>query len=137
MANPQKENGYTAIANELMEAFARVRIKGEARQIIDVIMRKTYGFKKKEDDIALAQFVLKTGLKKSRICAIIKDLCEMKVINARQRSQARVIIDGKLKSCIKTYSIQKDYDKWELLPKKVTRAKVEMLDNVPEKGKNT
>jgi len=33
MASPQLENGYTRIANELMEALARIRIPGEARQV--------------------------------------------------------------------------------------------------------
>ena len=57
MANPQKENGYTAIANEIMEALCRHRIPGEDRQVLDVIFRKTYGFNKIEDYISLSQFV--------------------------------------------------------------------------------
>ena len=52
MAMPQVENGYTRIANELLEALAKIRIPGEARQVFDVIMRKTYGFRK-SDPIAL------------------------------------------------------------------------------------
>ena len=44
MANPQKENGYIMIANEIMEALAKYRIPGEQRQCLDVILRKTYGY---------------------------------------------------------------------------------------------
>ena len=47
MANPQKENGYTSIANDIVEALAGIRIPGEARQCLDVILRKTYGWNKK------------------------------------------------------------------------------------------
>lgn len=47
MANPQCENGFTKIANELMEALAKIRIPGEARQVLDVIFRQTYGWNKK------------------------------------------------------------------------------------------
>ena len=38
MANPQTENGYTKIANEIMEALAHIRIPGEAMQVLLVIL---------------------------------------------------------------------------------------------------
>ena len=56
MASPQLKDGYVAIANEIMDALAHIRIPGEARQVLDVILRKTYGWKKKEDEISLSQF---------------------------------------------------------------------------------
>jgi phage replication O-like protein O len=49
--SPQKEHGYTPIANEIYDAFVRTRISGEARQVLDCIIRKTYGYNKKEDKI--------------------------------------------------------------------------------------
>jgi len=63
MAEPQKENGYTPIANEIMEALCRIRIPGEERQVLDCILRKTYGWNKCEDAISLTQFMEMTGLK--------------------------------------------------------------------------
>lgn len=33
MANPQCENGYTRIANEILEALSKIRIPGEARRL--------------------------------------------------------------------------------------------------------
>ena len=62
MASPQLKDGYMSIANEIMEALAQIRIPGEARQILDVILRKTYGWNKKEDEISLSQSKEKTGL---------------------------------------------------------------------------
>lgn len=44
---PQTENGFTQIANELIEQFARIRIPGEAMQVFWVMLRKIYGFHKK------------------------------------------------------------------------------------------
>lgn len=49
MANPQKENGYTPIANELMQAIYGAKFNGTQRSIIDVIMRYTYLWTGKEN----------------------------------------------------------------------------------------
>lgn len=67
MSNPQLENGYTKIADEILDKFCSFRIPGEVRQIVDCIMRKTYGFCKKEDKISGSQFVKMTGLKRQNI----------------------------------------------------------------------
>ena len=85
MANPQKENGYTAIANEIMEALAHYRIPGEQRQVLDVIIRKTYGFNKKADMISNSQFVRATGLKKQTVHRAIKGLILKNVIKKDDR----------------------------------------------------
>ena len=61
MTTPQLENGYIKIATELYDALCGIRIPGEARQVFDVILRKTYGWNKKKDAIALSQFVEATG----------------------------------------------------------------------------
>lgn len=109
MANPQKEEGYTAIAHKLLEALARTRINGEARQILDVIFRKTYGFHKTEDEIALSQFCEATGLKKNSACRAIEKLVVMGIITVHEKVNKA-----------KSYKINKDYDKWLPLPKKRT-----------------
>lgn len=109
MANPQKENGYTAIANELFEALCEIRINGEARQVLDVIFRKTYGFNKKEDRIALSQFVEKTKLKKPTVCKALNKLKEMNLIVVTQKGNEDNI-----------FKINKDYNTWKPLPKKIT-----------------
>lgn len=108
MASPQVENGHTRIANELLEALARIRIPGEARQVLDVILRKTYGFQKKEDSISLSQFSLFTGILKPNICASLKQLREMNLIIQKDNATANM------------YSINKDYTSWRPLSKKIT-----------------
>ncbi len=74
MASPQAENGYTKISNEIMEQLSMIRIPGEARQVLDTILRKTYGWSKKSDSISLSQFMKMTGLSKVSICKGIKNL---------------------------------------------------------------
>lgn len=108
MANPQCENGFTRISNELLEALARIRIPGEARQVLDVILRKTYGFGKKEDAISLSQFCGATGILKPNVCASLNHLKKMNLIIQKDNAVANV------------YSINKDYTSWRPLSKKIT-----------------
>lgn len=107
MASPQLENGYTRLANEILEALARIRIPGESRQVFDVILRKTYGFQKKVDAISLSQFVLATGINRQNIIRAIKQLLSMNLI---------IKYDTGI-TC--KYSINKDFVSWRPLSKKI------------------
>jgi len=122
MADVQTENGFTAIANELLEALARIRIPGEARQVLDVILRKTYGYKKTEDRISLSQFCLATGMSKTRVCQALNKLLNMKLITKKGNALGN------------SYRINKDFDTWKPLPKKETLPKKEMT--ITKKGNN-
>ena len=117
MGNPQIEDGFTRIANELLEALCGVRIPGECRQIFDFIIRKTYGFNKKEDCIPLSQFVKATGKKKSNVIRSINTLIEMNLIAKRYNKRAT------------RYSINKDYSTWNLLSKGITKELIEKQSN--------
>ena len=113
MASPQKENGFVPIANEIMTAFGRIRIAGEARQMLDVILRKTYGYHKKQDQISTSQFMQLTGLPNFTIHKCRKKLLDMNLITVTKKGNSQIL----------TYSFQKDYEKWKVLPKKVTVTK--------------
>jgi len=121
MANPQPDK-YVKISTELWEAFCKIRIPGEARQCLDVIIRKTYGYKKKEDWIALSQFSKDTGIVKTHVARALQKLKNMNVITVTQKGNA----------VAPTYCIQKNYEKWKSLPKKVTLPKKVM--SVTQKG---
>lgn len=111
MANPQKENGYTAISNEIMKALCKIRINGEARQVLDFILYKTYGFNKKSDGISLSQFTEETGLKRPTVCKAIRRLKDMNLITQKDTSTWNL------------YELQKDFETWKPLPKKITLPK--------------
>lgn len=123
-ASPQIDNGYTRIANELLEALARIRINGEARQCLDVILRKTYGFQKKKDRISLSQFFALTGISKINICRAIDKLIKMNIIIIEKDNRK-----GNF------YLIQKDYTRWKSLSKKIMNDKI-IIKKDNEKGKN-
>jgi len=101
-----------------MEALAGIRIPGEARQCLDVIFRKTYGWKKKEDNIALCQFQKYTGLKKQTIIKARNKLLALNLITVTQKDNR----SGQ------KYRFNKDYDTWKPLSKKIT---VTQKDNSP------
>ena len=105
MASPQVENGYTKIANELLEEIYTLDINIGAMKVLLFILRKTYGWGKKRDKISLSQF--KKALKKEQphICRDIKKLITMKILIKIQND------DGS------EYEINKNYDEWEVVPK--------------------
>lgn len=100
MASPQKENGFTPIANEVMEALAKHRISGELRQVIDFIIRKTWGYGKKDDQISNLQFCQGTGMNKSNVHRSLK------------RCQKRQLVVKNDNTSPPTYCFNKDYSKW-------------------------
>ena len=51
MTNVQLENGYIQIANEVLEHLASIKFDGTEFRLIFFLLRKTWGWKKKEDKI--------------------------------------------------------------------------------------
>jgi len=100
MANPQKENGHLQISNDIVDKFCKYRLSGEEWKVLWVIIRKTYGFNKKSDKISLSQFVKLTEMKRTNVIRSLKKLVNKKVIK-------------KDTTYTTTYSLVKDYDKWE------------------------
>ena len=107
---PQLENGFTQIANEIMEALIKYRIPGEQMQCLLFIIRKTYGWKKKEDAISLSQFVEATGLVKPSICRAINKL----------KTKNIIFVNKKANKIHATYKFNKIYNTWKALTKKLT-----------------
>lgn len=77
---PQLEDGYVKIANEIYDKLCCFRIPGEVALIINSILRKTYGFNKKEDWISNSQFVEMTGMKKANISRSLSKLITNKIV---------------------------------------------------------
>ena len=84
--SPQKENGYMAIANEILDALCKTHIPARERQCLDLILRKTYGFNKKEDDISLSQFEIGTGIEKRSLRRSLESLMSKNIIGVRKNA---------------------------------------------------
>lgn len=85
MSTPQLENGYVRIANEIMEALAKIPISSGNNQILYTILRKTYGFNKKEDRISISQLQKMTGLAKRTVIYCLQNLEAKKLIKIRRK----------------------------------------------------
>ena len=80
MASPQLEKGYTKIANEILEKLAFAGINGSEYRIINVVIRKTYGFQKKKDMISLTQFQKATQMDRKQVVETIKSLVGKRIL---------------------------------------------------------
>lgn len=101
MASPQKENGFTPIANEIVEALVKACLLGSEFQVVLFVIRKTYGWNKKYDIISLTQFEQGTGLSRPTVVKTLKNV----VIK-------NIIIKTTLPSGKSALSFNKDYERW-------------------------
>lgn len=104
MANVQKEKGYLQIANQLAEAFAFLKLSETEHQILWVVLRKTYGWRKKRDRISITQFMKATGLP------------ERSAIRALGRLLDKNIVVRSGKEYAPQYGLQKDFEAWKVNP---------------------
>lgn len=105
MANPQKENGYTPIANEIVQALGSTNLPSSVMRILMVILRKTYGFNKKSDKISHEQFVNATDLSRR---TIINSILEAEAKNLIKVSRKKVGLMNE----VNEYFFNKDYHTW-------------------------
>ena len=73
-----------------------------------MLLRKTYGWNKKEDAISLSQFGVATGIKRPHICRALKELSLKQIVTQLGNGY------------ITKYMFQKDFDKWKSLPNRVS-----------------
>lgn len=121
MASPQKENGHIQVSIEFWDALCKTRMPGQVRQVFDFIIRKTWGWNKKEDQIPLSQFIEGTGLIKQRVIEAKYFLFAANMITINENPNLSFT----------TYGIQKDYEKW-----REVRKTVPVRKSVPEVRKS-
>ena len=76
------EDGYTRLADALLDELMQTKYKLSGREyaVLLVVMRKTFGFGKSSDWIALSQFEQSTGIEKSNCRKVILSLVEKKIL---------------------------------------------------------
>lgn len=80
MSSPQLEDGHTQIANELLEAILGSDLTGKQVRVVMAIIRKTYGFKKKIDDMSASQIGMVCNLQRNHVTSCLNQLLAMNVI---------------------------------------------------------
>ena len=120
MANPQLSNGYTKIANELLEAICRLNVSGNEMRILLYIIRRTYGFNRTYAEIPLSEISGAVGVRTVHISRALKRLAALNLIELHSSKGVKP----------QTISIVKNYEKWSVesctelpLPKMVTVTK--------------
>ena len=93
---PQVEDGYTRLANEIIDAFALTQLSGYQWRCMMFLIRKTYGWGKLDEVIPLSQWVAGTGISKAHVCRTLLELEEKNIITKTGNR----------------YSFQKDSTKW-------------------------
>lgn len=81
LVSPQLENGYTRIANELLDAMIAARLTARQWAVVMAVIRKTYGFNKKHDDIGLGQLASMTGIDKANLSRAVRELSDRNIIS--------------------------------------------------------
>lgn len=103
----QVENGsFTRIVNPLIEQLIKVPFKGCELSVALFIIRKTYGYQKKQDEISLTQF--QVGVNRSRQ-TVVTALKNLQLVNI-----ARLVKRGNMKGDSNVWAINKYYDTWKL-----------------------
>ena len=140
MASPQKENGFTPISNELLDALAASKLTGLELRFIMHLLRNTYGYSRKEYTASLSEIGDGIGVGRISVKKTADRLLAHRVIVVTPQGNRQPV----------TYRLNKNYDVWcyptglqsavtpqgnNLLPHKVTpiiRKKKEIIkDNFP------
>ena len=102
MADVQIENGYTKIADEILERMAKIKLSPTQYRILFVVWRYTYGFNRKEHDLTLGFISIATGCDKRQIQRELKSLEQRHIIKQK-------VING----IGRKISFNKNHDEWD------------------------
>lgn len=113
----QLEDGYTRIANELLEAVTNAQICPvtiRQMRVVLAVVRMTYGFQKKSDRISDGQIAKETGLSRQNVNVAKHQLIEMKVL----------FLDGK------KLGVNKHFQDWDFTKKQKNNNLIQTRDTV-------
>ena len=103
MASPQCENGYTKIANEIMEALMQYNnLPKEQMRVLLCIIRASYGWGTKSINISHQEIADQTGISRPGVTRAITHLVSNKVLKCTKQDTLRC-------NCLE---FNKNYDEW-------------------------
>lgn len=104
VASPQLENGYTPIANELLEAVYLADLNATQLKIVLFIMRYTYGFSRKQHTLSVSFIANGTGISRRYITSELQKLIDANIVK---------IIETQVGTRARTLQINKHYKEWD------------------------
>jgi len=109
---PQVEDGYTRLANELLEALCKWKCRNTDIRLVLAVFRLTYGIHgRKKARIENQQLADMTAMPIYKVCQVRRRLVKMKVIKVATSGNQRTL----------TYSFNKYYKTWKKLPPAATK----------------
>jgi phage replication O-like protein O len=103
MASPQCENGYTKIANELLEAACKRITNATWLRIFFYTVRITYGFHVKERETNYKAYMTKLNLSDETIRNTMLEMTDRKILVSKFVDN-RTLITG----------VNKNYEQWKV-----------------------
>lgn len=103
MASPQVEDGFTRIANELLEALAQADISSTKHRAMLLIMRETFGYQRKSVTIGYQALATKYLIDKAQLIRAMSWLVKHQYLTCEH---------GATVTSPNTWSVQKDYRQW-------------------------
>ena len=144
-----EDGNYFPIKNEIIEALIGSTLNGRELQLVLTIIRKTYGFQKKEDTIPLSQISSLMGVDRRNLQRVLRRLVAKNIITRTSHGQNRAPslafnkyyktwADGTLRSTSKamstdiTHDVTTDitHDVTTDITHDVTRAQTDITDDV-------
>lgn len=104
-ANPQLEDGYTRISNELLEAICKYDFTGLQMRVLMLFIRSSYGYGKKEAAFSLEYIQEKLQIPKRSAQRSLKSLTDANILQ---------IIQEASKSTPRIMRLNKRYLEWKI-----------------------
>lgn len=104
MRGPQLEDGFTRIANEILEVVSKVKLNGTQFKILLTIWRYTYGFNRKSSEFSLNFLSEATNSNKQQVKRELDRLIEDKVI---------IVVKEANFNTSRELSFNKNYSEWK------------------------
>lgn len=127
-ANPQLEDGYTRISNELLEAICASNLTGLQMRILMLFIRSSYGYGKREAAFSLEYIQEKLQIPKRSAQRSLKSLTDaniLQVIQEASRSTPRIMM------------LNKKYNEWDISGDQYVTPKSESGDTQVTKNRVT
>lgn len=103
MRGPQLEDGYTRIANTLLEAIYQTKFNATQLKILLLIIRYTYGFNRKSHDLSLSFIEKATGISKRYVSSELNRLIENRVV---------IVYENHTNTQSRRIGLNKNYTEW-------------------------
>lgn len=124
MANPQTENGFTKIANELLGEIIKRDFSKRELKVIFAVIRFTYGFNRKEAELSVRFISESTGIKFHHLSTTINDLATKNIL---------ILSESETRKQGRNLKLNKDYDTWNINSSQNSNSSQKGNGSVPKK----